>query len=157
MSVTPKGTKTTPSPLHDDLERYINETSEADPRFKQAIEDAEDLQRLLDCLTALRHDRKISQTEVAHRMGVRQPTVSEFEKMSSDPKLSTLQRYARAIDARIRIMVATSAPCHWSSPSTFAYARGDRTPPVVRTRRDRSLVPIWKASRRARYSVPATA
>ncbi len=38
-------------------------------------------------------------------MGVRQPTVSGFEKGSSDPRLSTVQRYARALDARVRLVL----------------------------------------------------
>lgn len=36
---------------------------------------------------------------------MRQPTVSGFEKEPSDPKLSTLQRYARALDARLRLVL----------------------------------------------------
>jgi DNA-binding transcriptional regulator YiaG len=92
MSVAPKTETKNDDSITDDLEQFIAAASEADPSFKDAIGDAEVLERLLDCLTALRRDRHISQTEVARRMGVRQPTVCEFEKASSDPKFSTLQR-----------------------------------------------------------------
>jgi DNA-binding XRE family transcriptional regulator len=73
------------------------------------------------------HASNISQTEVANRMGVRQPTVCGFEQASSDSKLSTLQRYARAIDARIRIVVEPTYAAGWPSRSTQTYARGAYT------------------------------
>lgn len=131
MNRTPGIANTKQTVLRDDLEGYVDETAEADPRFRAALDDAEDLQRLMDCLTSLRLNREISQSEVARRMGVRQPTVSEFEKATSDPKLSTLQRYARAIDARIRLIVSVSNHSGWSSPSTVAYARGRSTPTMT--------------------------
>lgn len=81
-------------PLGDDLAGYIAEAIAADPSFKGTLEDAEEARRLVDALIALRKHCQLSQVEVAKRMGVRQPTVSGFEKEPSDPKLSTLQRYA---------------------------------------------------------------
>ena len=54
-----------------------------------------------------RRDLDLSQEEVARRMGVSQPTVSEFERYDNDPKLSTIRRYAHAvgllIDHRVRV------------------------------------------------------
>ncbi|WP_459979996.1 helix-turn-helix domain-containing protein, partial [Mycobacterium avium] len=91
--------------LQDDLANYIAETVAADPGFKDTLEDAEEARRLVDSLIALRKQCQLSQVEVANRMGVRQPTVSGFEKEPSDPKLSTLQRYARALDARLRLVL----------------------------------------------------
>jgi len=44
-----------------------------------------------------RRDLGLSQEEVARRMGVAQPTVSEFERYDNDPKLSTIRRYAHAV------------------------------------------------------------
>lgn len=92
-------------PLGDDLAGYIAEAIAADPSFKGSLEDAEEARRLVDALIALRKHCQLSQVEVAKRMGVRQPTVSGFEKEPSDPKLSTLQRYARALDARLRLVL----------------------------------------------------
>lgn len=92
-------------PLGDDLAGYIAEAIAADPSFKGTLEDAEEARRLVDALIALRKHCQLSQVEVAKRMGVRQPTVSGFEKEPSDPKLSTLQRYARALDARLRLVL----------------------------------------------------
>lgn len=159
MNVAPKFAGNNQGVLTDDLEQYISDATETDPSFKAALEDAEDLQRLMDCLLSLRRDQEISQSEIARRMGVRQPTVSEFEKATSDPKLSTLQRYARAIDARVRVMVAISSRSGWSSPSTTAYARGRSTPPIsaMRVRNARQLVPAWEAAVNARPVIESIA
>jgi len=147
MSIAPKNEVTRQVAPSDDLEQYVIDTANADPAFRASLEDAESLQRLLDCLTSIRRDRNISQSEVANRMGVRQPTVSGFEKASSDPKLSTLQRYARAVDARIRFVVEPTSVGAWPSRSTQTYTRGASTPRAVRAHKDGGLIPAWKNSR----------
>jgi DNA-binding XRE family transcriptional regulator len=101
MSVHPKDL---PDQFGDEFRPYLEE-AKRDPGFRAAFEDADDLHRTLDRLVALRKAKGLSQKEVAERMGVRQPTVSGFETEGSDPRLSTLQRYARAVDARLRLIV----------------------------------------------------
>jgi transcriptional regulator with XRE-family HTH domain len=59
-----------------------------------------DLQ-LLEKLIALRIKHRLSQAVVATRMGVTQPTVSSFEKYDANPRLSTIRRYALAVDGLI--------------------------------------------------------
>ncbi len=78
---------------------------EADPEFVHELEDAADVQRLLDELVRFRKTSGLRQRDVAERMKVSQPTVSEFESESSDPRLATVQRYARAVGARVRLKV----------------------------------------------------
>ena len=57
--------------------------------------------KLLRDLIKLRVDHKLSQEEVAKRMGVTQPTVSNFERYDANPRLSTIRRYALAVDGLI--------------------------------------------------------
>jgi transcriptional regulator with XRE-family HTH domain len=135
----------THTPLTDDLERYIEETSHTDPGFKAALEDAEDLQRLLDTLIALRRERGLSQTDVALRMGVRQPTVSGFEKQS-DPRLSTLHRYARAVEARLRFIVESPSTCSWVSTGRRAYRRGQAIQLSPSTQKNHEILATWRHS-----------
>lgn len=92
-------------PISDDLAAYISNAIASDLSFKATLEDAEDARRLIDSLVALRKRLQLNQVEVAEHMGVRQPTVSGFEKGSGDPRLSTVQRYARALDARVRLVL----------------------------------------------------
>lgn len=120
---------TVQDPLEDEFGPYLDE-AKGDPAFRAAYEDAEQLQRVVDTLVGLRRALGLSQKIVAQRMGVRQPTVSGFENEGSDPRLSTLQRYARAVQARLRLIVDVPSACDWVSSSTVAY----RTPTPVRAR-----------------------
>ncbi len=71
-----------------------------DPLLHLATHNADQDYRLLFSLIRMRRDRGLTQQDVADKMGVTQATVSAFEKMDADPKLSTIQRYAMAIGAR---------------------------------------------------------
>ena len=66
---------------------------------RTAFEDAQARNRLVDALVRLRRRMGVTQSQIAASMGVKQPTVSGFETEGSDPRLSTLQRYARSVDA----------------------------------------------------------
>jgi transcriptional regulator with XRE-family HTH domain len=57
---------------------------------------------MLDDLIALRVSQKLSQTEVAARMGVTASAVSRIESGDRDPHLSTLRRYAMALGAVVQ-------------------------------------------------------
>lgn len=59
-------------------------------------------EHLMDQLVALRKSNKLSQDEIASRMGVSQPTVAAFERYDSNPTLASVRRYALAIGARIQ-------------------------------------------------------
>jgi transcriptional regulator with XRE-family HTH domain len=61
----------------------------------------ENHERLLADLVALRKRHRLTQTDVAERMGVSQPTVAGFERYDANPTLSTIRRYALAVGARI--------------------------------------------------------
>lgn len=69
------------------------------PETRAAFEDSQSRNRLVDALVRMRHRLGMTQTEVAKQMGVKQPTVSGFETEGSDPRLSTIQRYARSVNA----------------------------------------------------------
>jgi transcriptional regulator with XRE-family HTH domain len=104
----------------DELDAYVNDALE-DPAFRAAYEDAQERHSIVDRLVALRRHLSLSQKIVATRMGVRQPTVSGFETEDSDPRLSTLQRYARAVEARLRVVVVLPSQCDWIAPSASPY------------------------------------
>lgn len=70
-----------------------------------------DSELLLD-LIALRKSKGITQAALASRMGVTQATVASFERYDSDPKLSTVRRYAHAIEALIKHVVEPDVGQH---------------------------------------------
>lgn len=62
--------------------------------------DEQNRRDLLAAIVAVRRSQGLTQEQVAERMGVSQSTVSEFER-SSDPRFSTVQRYAHALGCTI--------------------------------------------------------
>lgn len=60
---------------------------------------AEDSAELIGHLAARRRQRGLSQTEVAARMGTSQSALARLESCQADVRLSTLARYAAAVDA----------------------------------------------------------
>ncbi|WP_165365058.1 helix-turn-helix domain-containing protein [Streptomyces sp. C] len=76
-----------------------------DPGFEAAFEDARGRSALLRRLASLRKVRRISQRTVAERMETTQSAVSDLESGATDPRVSTLQRYARAVGCRIEFRV----------------------------------------------------
>ncbi len=66
---------------------------------------ADDPDRVVRVLTKRRRRLGLSQTTVAARMGTSQSAVARLEAGGSDPKLSTLARYAAALDAKVSYAV----------------------------------------------------
>jgi transcriptional regulator with XRE-family HTH domain len=52
-------------------------------------------------LIELRKEAGLTQEDVAEKLGVSQPAISDFERVGGDPRLSTIRRYALAIGARV--------------------------------------------------------
>lgn len=99
---------------------------EADSEFVHELEDAEDVQRILDELVRHRKSSGLRQSDVAKRMKVSQPRVSDFESESSDPRLATVQRYARAVGVRLRLKVeypAAHVSFDRSRPRSYGWKR----------------------------------
>ena len=72
-----------------------------DPVFPGFAEIAARRHELAGELTARRQASGLSQTEVAARMGTSQSAVARLESGEADVRLSTLERYAAALDQRI--------------------------------------------------------
>ena len=62
---------------------------------------ADERRRLVTDLTAQRQAARLSQTEVAARMGTSQSAVARLESGEADARASTLERYAAAIGCQI--------------------------------------------------------
>ena len=84
-------------------------------RRADLLVDARD--RLLEGLVRLRKEHKLSQQTVAERMGVSQPTVAAFERYDANPTVSSIIRYAMAVDALLDIKVVDD--CGEGVPATW--------------------------------------
>ncbi|MED7954332.1 MULTISPECIES: helix-turn-helix transcriptional regulator [unclassified Streptomyces] len=76
-----------------------------DPRTAAALDDATAYAELIETLVVARRKCGLTQRDVAELMGTSQSTVSEFERAGGDARYSTLQRYARAVGARLHTLV----------------------------------------------------
>jgi len=83
----------------------LDELLGIDPEDKQVVlatalvrEDTE----LLRALVETRVRAGLSQQDVADRLGISQPSVAAFERYDNDPKLSTIRRYALAVEALVQ-------------------------------------------------------
>lgn len=86
----------------DEFDSYLEERL-TDPEFRASYEDAKVRSDLLRRFVSRRKVRSISQAAVAAQMGTTQSAVSDLEAGRTDPRFSTLQRYARAIGCRLEV------------------------------------------------------
>jgi transcriptional regulator with XRE-family HTH domain len=78
-------------------------TSEASRRATRLTRD---LRRVIRDLKAAREARGLSASQVADTIGVHRSVISKFENQTSDPKLSTLLRYAHAVGVDLELKVS---------------------------------------------------
>ncbi len=79
--------------------------AELDPQRRARIEaEADRLHAEYLTLKALRRARKLTQAQLAERLGVRQATVARFERQD-DLLLSTLRSYVEAMGGRLELRV----------------------------------------------------
>lgn len=79
------------------------------PEVQRARALVEEDRRFLRSLVARRKELGLSQQGIANLLGVKQPTIASFERYDSDPKLSTVRRYAHALQTLV---------CHYAVADT---------------------------------------
>jgi DNA-binding XRE family transcriptional regulator len=84
----------------DDLDRMVEDYTAANPAFPVLLDSAVRRRELLRELAAQRRERDLSQTEVAVAMATSQSTIARLEAGGSDPRLSTIDRFADAVGCR---------------------------------------------------------
>lgn len=96
------------SPVNLDVEQTKKEWME-DPSFKAAYDLLEDEFSALDVLLKARKEARLTQAEVAARMGVHPQALARIESSlgsrKHSPSLETLRKYARACGKRLEIRI----------------------------------------------------
>ncbi|MEQ4763489.1 helix-turn-helix domain-containing protein [Klebsiella aerogenes] len=75
----------------------------ANPEVRKAYEEESQEEELRAVLIEMKSKSGLTSTEIAVRMGVSQPAVSRLERNVSNASLSTLQRYAAACGASLKL------------------------------------------------------
>ena len=96
----------------DFLDEVIEKRAKTNPDFPEMVEAALKARRLLRSLAERRRKLGLSQTLVAARMGTSQSALARLEGGESDPRISTVERYALAMGEELahRGVAARKAP-----------------------------------------------
>ena len=86
---------------------HIKRSRMAEPEVQAACEGAARAIALGEQVRALREARGLSQAELARRVGTSQSAIARLEAGGVDPKLDTLTRLGRALDAELVIEFRT--------------------------------------------------
>ena len=84
--------------------RWMNE-----PGFRAGYEALDGEFALASMLISARTAAKLSQLELAKKMGTSQSAIARLESGSAKPSLSTLERFAKATGTRVRVSLAPVA------------------------------------------------
>ncbi len=90
----------------DDLEKYIQKTSERDPEFAENFEVGYDNFKIGVILRQAREAAGFTQDEVAKKLQTNKSAISRIENHADDVRLSTIQKYAQAIGTNLQIRLA---------------------------------------------------
>lgn len=85
----------------DDLDVSIREATAKDPRFPEFVSAFLNARQLIRELAAARERAGLTQAELARRMATTQPVIARLESGDIDPRLSTVTRYAQALDLNL--------------------------------------------------------
>jgi DNA-binding XRE family transcriptional regulator len=87
----------------DFLEEIVEERSRLNAEFPATVDAALKTRLLLRDLAERRRRSGLSQTVVAARMGTSQSALARLESGETDPRITTVERYARAIGAQLTL------------------------------------------------------
>jgi transcriptional regulator with XRE-family HTH domain len=91
-----------------------------EPGFKEGYAALEAEFALASMLIDTRMKAKLSQAELAQRMGISQSTIARLESGSAKPSLSTLERFAKATGTRVRVSFEPAARVRKRKPRKAA-------------------------------------
>lgn len=113
-------------------------------RRADLLVDARD--HLLEDLVSFRKQHNLSQQTVAERMGVSQPTVAAFERYDANPTVSSIIRYAMAVEALLEIKVIDD--CDEGVPATWQMTGAAQTTVRVPTptRKTQAIADGWSVT-----------
>ncbi len=83
----------------EDLKKHFME----DPEFREEYERVDEEFRLLEALVRARTEAKLTQAELARRLGTTQSAIARLESGGVSPSIRTLRRYAEATGTRLSL------------------------------------------------------
>jgi DNA-binding XRE family transcriptional regulator len=84
-------------------EDVFAEKLQRNPEFRKIWEAGETRRQVVSALIGERIRRKVSQQDLAHKAGVKQPSLARVESGNVMPSLNMLSRLAKAMNTRINV------------------------------------------------------
>jgi transcriptional regulator with XRE-family HTH domain len=81
-----------------------------EPDFKEGYDALAPEFAIASLLIEARTKAKLSQAELAKKMGTSQSTIARLESGAAKPSLSTLERFAKATGMRMRVVFEPASP-----------------------------------------------
>jgi len=88
-----------------DVKKYVAERKARDPEFAENFEIGYADFKIGVLLKQFRESAGLTQEEVAKKLNTRKSAISRIENHAEDIRLSTLERFARALGRRIKVQV----------------------------------------------------
>ena len=140
----------------DFLDEIVQEGIARDANFPRLLAAAERARALMRQLARSRASSGISQVEVAKRMKTSQPAVARLEAGESDPRLSTVERYAGVFGQRLTatVLASTAATFDLGAGQLIVWRLGNRENIVVHLGDAVAPAPYDAAQSQVRVSYP---
>ena len=88
-----------------DLDKYINKRKRRDAEFAEGFEAGYSNFKVGVLLKQARERAGMTQDEVARKLKTKKSSISRIENHAEDIRLSTIQRYAKALGKRVRVEI----------------------------------------------------
>lgn len=89
-----------------DLQNYIQKRKKEDPEFAKDFDSGYEHFKIGVLLKQAREESGLTQEELALRLNTKKSAISRIENHAEDIKLSTLEKFARALGKRLHLEVA---------------------------------------------------
>ncbi|MGJ8639532.1 MAG: helix-turn-helix domain-containing protein [Opitutaceae bacterium] len=89
-----------------DLKKYINKRKASSPSFAEDFDEGYENFRIGVMLKQARLEAGLTQDEIATAIGTRKTAISRLENHVQDVKLSTVEKYAKALGKHVEIRIA---------------------------------------------------
>ena len=76
-----------------------------DPKFKKAYDDLEPEFAIVEAMIKMRLKNKMSQKDLAKKLGTKQPAIARFESGAYNPTLSFLKKLSTALGGKLEIKI----------------------------------------------------
>lgn len=88
-----------------DLKRYVNDRKARDPEFAENYDEGYENFKIGAILKRARLEKGFTQEQLAKLLHTKKTAISRIENHAEDIRLSTLDKYARALDKEVKIVI----------------------------------------------------